>query len=90
MKVASDPNKFRQWERLFWFGVEFSLIKTNQGNQIFGAGIASSFNECSYALSENPKVLPFDIEDIRNREFSIDRMQDTIYLLESKSKLYNC
>lgn len=79
-----------EFQRLFWFTAEFALIKTDDGNRIFGAGIASSFGECAYALSEKPKVLDFDLEKIRNKEFRIDIMQETLFLLDSKEQLYNC
>lgn len=90
MKVKHDADKLRQWERLFWFGAEFPLVKTKQGTRIFGAGIASSFSECAYALGPEPEVLPFDVEAIRTQEFEIDRMQNRIFLLESPEQLYGC
>lgn len=90
MKHAGDPERFRQWERLFWFGVEFPLVKTEAGTKIFGAGIASSFDECAYALGDEPEVIPFDIEVIRHLEFDISRIQERIFLLESPQQLYGC
>ena len=90
MRVKQDPARLRQWERLFWFGAEFPLVRTPEGTRIFGAGIASSFNECAYALSDEPEVLPFGVEAIRNQEFEIDRMQERIFLLERPEQLYGC
>lgn len=90
MKFAGDAERLRQWERLFWFGVEFPLVRTAAGVRIFGAGIASSFSECAFALSGEPEVLPFDIEVIRHQEFSIDQMQKRIFLLEDQLQLFNC
>lgn len=88
MQFAGDPERLRQWERLFWFGAEFPLVKTPSGTRIFGAGIASSFNECAYSLSDAPQVIPFSVEEVRRQEFEIDRMQDKIFLLESPEQLY--
>lgn len=90
IKYASSSELLRQWERLFWFGVEFPLVKTEYGIRIFGGGIASSFNECEYALSGKPEVLPFDLEKIRHQEFDISRMQELIFLLENPEQLYGC
>ncbi len=87
-RVIHDAAKFREFERLFWFGVEFSLVKTQNGIRIFGAGIASSIGECEYALSQKPKVIPFDIDLVRKKEFRIDEMQREIFLLESPEQLY--
>lgn len=78
----------RQFERFFWFTIEFGLIKTREGVRVFGAGIASSTGECAYALSGKPEVLPFDIDLIRNQEFRIDEMQKKLFLLENVEQLY--
>lgn len=90
LKFADQPEAIEEYQRLFWFTVEFALVKTDQGQRIFGAGIASSFAECAYALSKEPTVLPFDIEIIRNRPFRIDLIQDTLFLLENTNQLYSC
>ncbi len=87
-RFVNNPEILRQFERLFWFTVEFALIKTPKGKRIFGAGIASSFAECRYALSDEPEVLPFNLEIIRNQEFQVDRFQDRIFILENVSQLY--
>lgn len=90
VKFKQRPDLLRQWERLFWFTVEFALVKTPKGNRIFGGGIASSISECEFALSDKPEVLPFDLEVIRQREFKIDEFQRTIFILESPEQLYSC
>lgn len=88
-EFLNDPERLRQFERFFWFTAEFGLVKTPHGNRIFGAGISSSIGECEYALSDQPKVLPFNVDLIRNQEFRIDEMQKVLFLLESEDQLYN-
>lgn len=87
-EFADQPEKLRQFERFFWFTIEFGLIKTAKGVRVFGAGIASSIAECQYALSGEPEVLPFDIDVIRRQEFRIDQMQKRLFLLENVEQLY--
>jgi len=79
----------RQFERFFWFTIEFGLIKVDEEVRVFGAGIASSTGECAYALSGEPEVVPFDVDAIRKQEFRIDEMQKKLFLLDSKEQLYN-
>jgi len=81
---------FHQFERFFWYTIEFGLIKTDDGIRAFGAGIASSFGECDYALSSEPNVIDFDINQIINQEYKIDEMQKKFFILKDKSQLYNC
>ena len=84
------PDLLRQFERVFWFGVEFPLIRTEQGVRIFGGGILSSWSESNYALSDEPEVLPFDLEQMRRREYRIDEIQKTLFVLNEPGQLYAC
>lgn len=89
IEYADRPTLVRQFERFFWFTIEFGLLKTSRGLRVFGAGIASSTGECEYALSGKPKVLPFDVDAIRHQEFRIDEMQPVLFCLESVDQLYS-
>lgn len=88
-EVAGDAARLHEFERLYWFGVEFSLVETPQGRRIYGAGIASSFGECAYALSEAPEVLPFDTAVVRAREFRIDEFQRTIFVFKDENAFFD-
>jgi phenylalanine-4-hydroxylase len=90
INVSDSEWGLKQFARLFWFTIEFALVKTPKGKRIFGAGIASSFSECAYALSEEPEVIPFDLETIRNQDFRIDDFQRKIFMMESPEQLYSC
>jgi phenylalanine-4-hydroxylase len=85
-----DPRRLRQFERLYWFGLEFPLIETAIGRRIFGGGILSSSGESDFALSEVPDVRPFDLEMIRDQEFRIDEMQRLIFVIDRPETLYAC
>ena len=89
-KFSEQEEGVKQFSRLYWFGVEFPLIKTPEGKRIFGAGIASSHGECAFALSDDPEVRPFDPERIRNHDFRIDEFQRILYLIENVEQLYSC
>jgi phenylalanine-4-hydroxylase len=89
-KYFKLPAILKQFERLFWFGVEFPLVETPKGKRIFGGGIASSFTECEYALSDKPQVMPFDVETIRFQEYRIDQIQKRLFILKTPDQLYSC
>ncbi|MDD0853578.1 phenylalanine 4-monooxygenase [Halobacteriovorax sp. GB3] len=75
--------------RLFWFTIEFGLIKTEQGLKIFGGGILSSFEETIYALeSEIPKRVPMDPLEALRTPFRIDIKQPIYFILENIDQLY--
>ncbi|MFA5775584.1 MAG: phenylalanine 4-monooxygenase [Ilumatobacteraceae bacterium] len=74
--------------RLFWFTVEFGLIRQGNGMRVFGAGIMSSSGEIVYSIdSPVPKRLPFDLERIMRTDYHIDRYQDPYFVIESFERL---
>jgi len=87
---ATSPERLREMERLFWFGVEFPLVETARGRRIFGGGILSSFGESSFSLSSEPEVLPFDVGAIMRQEYRIDEMQRRLFVLDQPATLYRC
>lgn len=88
LRADSAASTLSEFQAFFWFTIEFGLVKTPAGIRVFGAGIASSFKECAYALSDVPRIHPFDPDQIRRRPFRIDLLQEDLYLLESPAQLY--
>jgi phenylalanine-4-hydroxylase len=70
--------------RLYWYTVEFGLIKTGQGLRIYGAGIASSRTESVFALeSPSPNRLGFDLMRVMQTLYRIDDFQPTYFVIDS-------
>lgn len=84
------PHILRQFERLYWFTLEFGLLKTEAGPKVFGAGLVSSFSETEFALSDQPEIITFDLEKIRHLEFKIDEFQKKLFLIPNLETLYSC
>lgn len=76
--------------RLYWYTIEFGLIKEDNALKIYGAGILSSSGESEYSVrSETPKRLRFNVETIINTPFKIDAFQETYFVLENYEQLFN-
>lgn len=70
--------------RLYWYTVEFGLIQTPNGLQIYGAGIVSSKGESVYCLESNiPSRIWLDTARVMKTEYIIDRYQDVYFVIES-------
>ncbi|HYY62756.1 MAG TPA: phenylalanine 4-monooxygenase [Burkholderiales bacterium] len=70
--------------RLYWFTIEFGLMRTARGIRAYGAGLLSSGGELAYCVDDpRPRRLPFDLERIMRTEYQIDRYQDTYFVIES-------
>ena len=87
MSVIEDPKKLEKLQRIYWFTIEFGLIKKNNDFRIYGAGINSSNEESKNALSKKSKKWEFDVKKIMNHPFRIDVVQDTYYYINSFEQL---
>jgi len=74
--------------RLYWYTVEFGLLRAPAGLRIFGAGIMSSTTESVFALeSHSPNRIAFDLERVMRTKYLIDDFQQTYFVIESFEKL---
>ena len=87
MSVIEDPKKLEKLQRIYWFTIEFGLIKKNNDFKIYGAGIISSDEESKNALSKKSKKCEFDVKKVMNHSFRIDIVQDTYYYINSFEQL---
>jgi phenylalanine-4-hydroxylase len=74
--------------RLFWFTVEFGLIRENGQVKIYGSGLISSQGDAANALSERCERRPFDLDAVVSQSFEIDRLQEVLFVLESFDQLF--
>lgn len=75
--------------RLYWYTVEFGLIREEGNLRIYGGGILSSPGETVYALeSDVPKRTPYDVETLLQTPYVIDRFQEQYFVIDSYKQLY--
>ncbi|CAN5909612.1 phenylalanine 4-monooxygenase [soil metagenome] len=76
--------------RLYWYTVEFGLIRTPKGLKAYGAGILSSAAEVEHAI-ESPDVarLPFAASTVMRRPYEIDKLQNTYFVLDDFRQLFD-
>ena len=86
--TTDDPHHTERLSRLFWFTVEFGLIREGGRNRLYGSGLISSPGESKHALtSKEVDRRPFDLEAVCNTSFEIDHFQPILYVLDSFEQL---
>jgi phenylalanine-4-hydroxylase len=87
---ALNQDALKFLARLYWYTVEFGLIKTDEGLRVYGAGILSSGGEIDYCLkSPNPRRVMLDVERCMRTLYKIDSYQETYFVIESFQKLFD-
>lgn len=88
---AMGQNAVKYLGRLYWYTVEFGLIKARDGNgfRIYGAGITSSKTESVYSVeSDIPNRIAFDIQRMMRTDFEITNLQKTYFVIDSFEQLF--
>lgn len=80
MSLGQLPNL----ARLYWYTVEFGLMKTSEGLRIYGAGIVSSPQESVFSLEDpSPNRIELDLERVMRTKYIIDDFQQTYFVINS-------
>ena len=81
---ALELGQLQNLARLYWYTVEFGLIKTDKGLRIYGAGIASSPRESVFCLEDpSPNRVMLDLERVMRTSYIIDDFQQTYFVIGS-------
>ena len=82
------PEALVNLTRLYWYTVEFGLIRQADGLRIYGSGIVSSKGESIHCLeSAAPNRIGFDLERIMRTRYRIDSYQKTYFVIDSFEQL---
>ena len=82
------PEALVNLTRLYWYTVEFGLIRQPDGLRIYGSGIVSSKGESIHSLeSDAPNRIGFNLERIMRTRYRIDSYQKTYFVIDSYQQL---
>ena len=74
--------------RVYWYTIEFGLVKQSDGMRVYGAGIASSATETVFALEDpSPNRIRFNLERAMRTQYRIDDFQETYFVIETLDEL---
>ncbi len=74
-------------QRLYWFTIEFGVIQEQGEVKSYGAGILSSFGETNRVAVGECTILPFDVDEVINKYFETDHLQEDYFLIQSLDEL---
>lgn len=89
LDYIEDQTAIELMARIYWYTVEFGLIKEDAGIKIYGAGILSSPGETRYCLTAEARHLPFDVDTIFATPYIKDKYQAQYFVIESYQQLFD-
>ncbi|MEI5996195.1 phenylalanine 4-monooxygenase [Paraburkholderia bengalensis] len=91
--AAHAANALPLLARLYWYTVEFGLIRDDaspNGVKIYGAGIVSSKDETLYSQqSDAPNRIAFDLARVMQTQYRIDTFQKTYFVIDDFAQLFD-
>jgi phenylalanine-4-hydroxylase len=95
--ALTDKDKLERMGRLFWFTVEFGVIRQNGEIKLYGSGLISSHGESNYVIEgaragsksrRGPEIRDFDLDQVLDQQFLVSEMQKVLYAVESFDQIY--
>ncbi|WP_154852877.1 phenylalanine 4-monooxygenase [Cyclobacterium xiamenense] len=88
LKHLDNPLAIDLLSRVYWYTIEFGLIREAGQVKVYGAGILSSAGETQFSLSDEPRHLQYDVEEILNTPYWKNKFQERYFIIDSFEDLY--
>jgi phenylalanine-4-hydroxylase len=75
--------------RLFWFTVEFGLVREGGAVKVYGSGLVSSHADAANALGPLCERRPFSLDAVAGQSFAVDRIQDVLFVVDDFGQLFD-
>ena len=76
--------------RLYWYTIEFGLIRQTDGLRAYGAGILSSSGELRHSVTDpRPQRIALDLLRCMRTRYKIDDYQATYFVIDSFAQLFD-
>ena len=86
--ASASDREVAEMARLFWFTVEFGLVRERGRTRIYGSGLISSHGDAANALGDRCRRLPFELDAVLAQPFEIDHFQDILFEIDSFDQLF--
>src|SRR6201997_13991 len=84
----TSQNDLERLGRLFWFTVEFGVIRQDGEIKGYGSGLISSHGECTHVINGGPEIREFDLGQVLDTVVDVAKMQPVLYAIESFDQIY--
>src|SRR6516164_4103980 len=74
--------------RLFWYTVEFGLIRQGDEVKVYGSGLISSHGECVNVMKGNCAIRNFSLDEVINTPVKVDEFQKVLFAVSNFDQIY--
>ena len=84
-----DAGVLERLGRLFWYTVEFGLIRQEGEIKVYGSGLISSHGECKNVIEGGCAVHDFTLDEVVNTPVKVDEFQRLLFAVSSFEQIYD-
>jgi phenylalanine-4-hydroxylase len=90
----TNADDLERMGRLFWYTVEFGVIREAGKIKVYGSGLISSHGECTHVVeggaisSSRLEIREFNLEQVLDTVVNVSEMQPVLYAIESFDQIY--
>jgi phenylalanine-4-hydroxylase len=83
-----DTQMLERLGRLFWYTVEFGVMRRGGKIKVYGSGVISSHGECTNVIEGGCEVRSFDLDTVLETPVKVDELQKVLFAIESFDEIY--
>ncbi|HUA98106.1 MAG TPA: phenylalanine 4-monooxygenase [Terracidiphilus sp.] len=84
----SDAGVLEKLGRLFWYTVEFGLIRQNGQIKVYGSGLISSHGECLNVISGHCAIRDFTLDEVLETPVKVDELHKLLFAVAGFDQIY--
>lgn len=87
--LSETQEVLARFERIYWFTIEFGIVKSNNDNsRIYGGGLLSSNDESAHALTDAVIKKPYDLHAMAAQSYHNNEMQSLLFVVDDVDRVY--
>ena len=87
--AKEDAVAIERLGRLFWYTVEFGVIRQNGEIKVYGSGLISSHGECMNVCAGNCAIHDFNLDEVLNTPVKVDELHKLLFAVSSFDQIYD-
>src|ERR1700687_3641129 len=81
--TIKDPHVLERLGGLFWYAVEFGLIRRDGMIKVYGSGVITSHGECTNVIDGGCEVRDFSLNEVLPTPVKVDSIHNQLFAIES-------
>ena len=86
---VTDGGVLEKLGRLFWYTVEFGVIRQRGEIKVYGSGLISSHGECRNVIDGHCAIRDFRLDEVVNTPVKVDELHKLLFAVGSFDEIYD-